>query len=506
MALGDANGMSGVQSATSQFLGMNIPRPAPEPYDVPGADLMNALTSLQGAQEAYAKAAAYYKGTQPEFFASLRLRIAMGATGVIFNFNFAKIPVDAISERIEISGISCAEKTALDTINETWIDNKLDVYAPSIMHSACKFGDSYALVWPSEDGDPTAEGNPAVDVFYQSPRIMRVFYDDANELQKRYAIKRWKDSYTGYLFVNLYYADRIEKYMQAPESDQHPKPQWEKRIDEPGEEWPLDNPYGEVPVFHFRNGFPYGDPEHVDAYGPQDAIHKLVISHMASVDYNAFPQRYAILQEGYDTSEAAFGDEGDYAFAINTSATLDTGVDPKSQLTADPASVWFMKGVASYGQFPPGDADAFLGPFMKYIHAMAVVTNTPMHFMDPIVSNVSGESLRVVEAPFAKKVRKRQLMFGTEWRDLFRFVLKVRGLPEDAIVRVNWVPASTVNDLSTLQGQLIKMQLGVAPWQLLLEQGYTPEQLESWGVQEVSTAPNYLDTADEADQATSEEI
>jgi Phage portal protein, SPP1 Gp6-like len=257
--------------------------------------------------------------------------------------------------------------------------------------------------------------------------------------------------------------------------------QWKKRMDPGDTEWPLPNPFGEVPVFHFRNDLPYGDPEHLDAYGPQDAIHKLVINHMASVDYNAFPQRYAIMAEGYDTSEAAFGDEGDFAFAIDTSATLDTGVDPKSQLTADPASVWFMKGIKDYGQFPVGDPQAFMAPFMQYIHAMAVVTNTPMHFMDPIVANVSGESLRVVEAPFAKKVRKRQVFMTAAWRDTFRFVMKIKGVPH-APVHVAWVPAATVNDLSSLQGQQIKAQLGVPVYQLLSELGYTDDQLNLWGV------------------------
>jgi hypothetical protein len=505
---GASLGMTGVASATNQFLGMSIPHPSPELQSEPSADLMNGLQSLEEAQMGYAKAAAYYKGTQPEFFASLRLRIAMGATGVIFNFNFAALPVDAVAERLEVAGISAPDERALEYINDAWQDNQLDVYAPNVMHNACKFGDAYFFVWPNPGGDADDDGIPDIDIFYQSPRIMRVFYDDANERIKKYAIKRWKDSYTGNINVNLYYPDRIEKYVQLPDRERMPgQNAWLPRLDEGDETWPLPNPFDEVPVFHFRTGFPYGDPEHLNAYGPQDAIHKLVISHMASVDYNAFPQRYAILNEGYDTSEAAFGDEGDYAFAINTSATLDTGVDPKSQLTADPASVWFMKGISSYGQFPPGDPTAFLMPFEKYIHAMAVVTNTPMHFMDPIVSNVSGESLRVIEAPFARKVRKRQMMFGSAWRDLFRFVLKVQEHEQNPVVTINWVPSATVNDLSTLQGQAIKKQiLSVPPWQLLLEQGYTPEQLESWGIPKEPQPTDEVVTGSADDTSVAEEV
>lgn len=465
------------------FLGMAIPRPAPEPEDMPGADLQNGILSLDESQMGYVKAIQYYNGTMPEFFASLRLRIAMGATGVVFNFNFAKLPVDAVAERLEVASIFTEDETSLGILREAWLDNNLDLNAPDVMKKACKLGDAYLFVWPSATGEVDEQGNAKIDIFYQSPRVMRVFYDDENENQKQYAIKRWQDSHSGYTFANLYYPDRIEKYMLAPQPQSGEKPKWEKRLDDSDNgEWPLANPFGEVPVFHFRSEFPYGVPEHVNAYGPQDAIHKLIVSHMASVDYNAFPQRWAILDSGYDTSEAAMGDEGEYAFSIDTGATLDQGMDPKSQLTADPASVWFMKGISSYGQFPVGDPSAFLDPFMQYIHAMAVITQTPMHFLDPIVSNVSGESLRVIEAPFARKVRNRQLSFGATWRDLFRFVLKLKGQANPAKVQVHWVPAATVNDLATLQGQLIKGQIGVPDRQLLEEQGYTPEQLDTWGV------------------------
>ena len=460
------------------------PRPTspPEPPPDNTADLKYAVTELNNSQPGYARAADYYFGTQPEYFASLRMKIAMGASGVMFNYNFAKLAVDAVSERMEISGVSIQDDDAHAFVTEEWEANQLDLFAPDIMLQASKFGDAYVFIWPSPD-EQLEDGSEKVDIFYCSPRVMRLFYDDEDEHHKKYAIKRWIDQTTDYMFVNLYYEDRIEKYMMAPETMQGTKPLWQKRIDpEDDGQWPLDNPFGEVPVFHFRNAFPYGRPEHRDAYGPQDSIQKLVISHMASVDYNAFPQRYAIMEPGFDTSEAAFGDEGEYAFTLNTGGTMHQEIDPGSQLTADPASVWFMRGIKQYGEFTPADPIAFLRPFTEYVHAMAVVTTTPMHFLDPIVSNVSGESLRVIEAPFAKKVRKRQLSFGATWRDVWRFSLKVHGMSEHIPVQVNWVPAATVSDLSSLQGQQIKYQLGVPARQLLLELGYTPEQLDAWGV------------------------
>lgn len=54
--------------------------------------------------------------------------------------------------------------------------------------------------------------------------------------------------------------------------------------------------YGAVPVFHFRTREPYGRPEHRGTFGPQNAITKLSATLMATVDYQAFPQRYALMQ------------------------------------------------------------------------------------------------------------------------------------------------------------------------------------------------------------------
>jgi hypothetical protein len=133
-----------------------------------------------------------------------------------------------------------------------------------------------------------------------------------------------------------------------------------------------------------------------------------------------------------------------------------------------------------------------------------------MHFLDPIVSNVSGESLRVIEAPFAKKVRNRQLSFGATWRGVFKFVMKLKGRTDPVNIQVHWVPAATVNDLATLQGQAIKDQLGVPPRQLLEEQGYTPEQLDSWGVtieyRTGKSGEGFSTEADTGEPGTSEEV
>src|SRR6267154_1367106 len=101
----DSLSLNGMMMPGNTFLGMAIPRPAPEPENDDGADLRNGILSLDESQMDYIRAIQYYNGSMPEFFASLRMRIAMGATGVVFNFNFAKLPVDAVAERLEVASV-----------------------------------------------------------------------------------------------------------------------------------------------------------------------------------------------------------------------------------------------------------------------------------------------------------------------------------------------------------------------------------------------------------------
>ena len=74
----------------------------------------------------------------------------------------------------------------------------------------------------------------------------------------------------------------IEKWRTKPGTTGKNAVDWEAHFDDPADPWPLVNPYGQVPVFHFRTDEPYGHPEHEGFYGPQDLIHKLAVSHAAA--------------------------------------------------------------------------------------------------------------------------------------------------------------------------------------------------------------------------------
>src|SRR5579884_511903 len=447
-------------------------------------DLDEGLKAMAHADRAYRKAQVYYEGSFPEVFASPRLRAALARTGVDFRLNFAKTPVDAVVSRLKINAITSPLDGVQDTIAQIWKDNQLDLFEILSFRRACEFGDSYLLVWPD------ANIPSGVRVYLNNPRVMRILYDAENEIEKRFAIKMWKDGNAHKAF--LYYADRIEKYITADGKDGSQRDDWGEYSDPEDDGWPLDNPFGEVPVFHLRTDFQYGVPEHSGAYGPQNLVHKLVMGHAAGIDYHALPQRWALTETGTNANDFAVGDEDEYAYSLDTGATGNAD-DGRAQLRSEPGSVWFLENIKALGEFGTGDPSVFIAPMEFYVRAMAQITTTPIHYFDTIGQTPSGASLRTMEAPFVEKVENRQLLFGGAWRDAMDFALKCLGV-DQAQIDVHWNPCSSVSDMQAWQTAKMKNDLGVPAKQLLLEAGYSEERVDAWLAEGAQSLAQQIET------------
>lgn len=496
------------------------------------SDLTRGLAALEMHDDCYATAEDYYNGDVAERFASTRLARRLIASGMETRFNFACTPVDSRAERLEIAAIGSADAAANARILELWDANQLGLEAPITMRKVLMHGDGYLLVWPGDaEGDPApvAEATPrtgtarqaqllqeglnppaeggdplkdaeaaseagTVFMYYKSPREMRLFYDPENPLLKSYAIDRWETN--DGTRADLYYPDRIEKFLLPKQADAAREENWLEWTDEEGDEWPYANPFGDIPVFHFRTDRPYGKPVHARGYGPQDAITKLIVSHLSTVDYQAGPQRYAMLEAGTDTDEA---EATSFNFDADDVAPDGAPGEGTSTYRSHPGSLWEMKGVKGVGQFDPANPAIFTDPMLTYLRMMAELTTTPIDKIDPTGSVESGESRRAREASFVKAVRMLQMSFGTTWREAFEFALWVSyvlwgGQPSfgSARVDVRWAPAASNDDKDSWEVADTKIKAGVPRYQVYLEQGYTADQIEAWGVKpdETSAAPN----------------
>lgn len=413
-------------------------------------DLTIAVETILDRRPEYEEAEAYYEGTQYEVFASPRLRRLFGRSGEAYKLNFARTVVDSVLNRIEIASIVATTQRAQEKIDQIFQDNELALEQDEIHRRALEYGDCYVIVWPDEDGN--------WQIGYNSPKTTTIVYDPENPRKKLYAAKLWsntdEDNKTTHS-LNIYYPDRITKYrLDAAEVSE--KSQWYWSSTE-------ENPFGEIPVFHFRTNRPYGRPEHRDAYQPQNGINKLFGTAMFTVDYQGAPQRYALSQAGADTEAEDFN-EG------------DTERENIGSLKNGPGELWYLNGVTSVGQFNPADPDSFWSPIKNLVRSMASMTNTPLHYFEATGNVPSGEALRTAEAPLLKKVGDRQMAFGSAWREMFLFMLKVEGISSD--VEVKWIAVESLDSLATWDVMLKKINSGLSHRQALREGGYDEALIE----------------------------
>jgi hypothetical protein len=404
--------------------------------------LKEQVLAVTDRRNDYEEAGAYYEGEVAEVFATAGLRRAMRKTGYRSRLNFCRPVVDAVQNRLEIAAVQGTSDTGSKVIDETWEFNELGLDSNEIHRWALVYGDCYAMVWPDEEGN--------IEISYNTPLTTTIVYDPEHPRRKLYALKMWESEDGTHL--NIYGPDTIDKYFTQS-----------KEVTE-GAQWSLqdsiENPFGEVPVFHFRTMRPFGRPEHKDAFDAQNYINKQFIQSMITADYQGAPQRYA-LSKIESSSEIEDFEEG------------DTDRENIGALKNGPGEVWYMKGVDKVGEFKPADPEVFWKPIKDTVRSMASLTNTPLHYFEKTGNVPSGEALRVAEAPLIKKVADRKQSFGQSWRDLFKFVLKANGLEED--VQVKWVEVESLDELERLDAALKKRNEGLSLQQVMREQGYDEE-------------------------------
>ncbi len=173
-----------------------------------------------------------------------------------------------------------------------------------------------------------------------------------------------------------------------------------------------------------------------------------------------YKQRYALSSGGND---AEFEDFENDAAARENIGALKNG----------PGELWYLKGVNAVGQFAPADPATFTNPVKEFVRAMASITSTPLHYFEKSGNIPSGEALRTAEGPLMKKVEDRQISFGSAWRDLFRFMLRIEGINSD--VEIKWQQVETMDSLDAWEVAVKKRLVGVNLEQVLVEMGYDLE-------------------------------
>jgi hypothetical protein len=458
--------------------------------------LASSYKDLLEAKEAYDRADQYFRGISPEVFSDPQLRRLLGLSEDVYALNYAAIPVTAVANRMNISSISVpGNSTATAAAEKLWKTNKLHVEEHGFTVDSLRYGDNYMIIWPRDDGTVQMQPN--------NPLTTRVFYDPEDGRTKLYALKAWAtDAKT--IRADIYFPGYVYKFISNNSGRR-----WQE-VTEPNGTWPMDNPYGEIPVFHWRAGdsVPYGTPEHANAYGPQDGLIKAANTLFATLDFLGFPQRYALIEAASASGTAEFSD-----FDLQQpDAFITDDAGRTSGLRQGPGELWTLRA-SQVGQFTPAPVDGFVQTWNQCISAMSAATGTPMRFFqDPGGQHPSGDSLRASDYPLKQKIRTRSLSFAASWEEAFTFALKLSKIPVDEVM-IQWEPSSPSDDQDTAGMPIAvwKIRLGVPRKEVFRAMGYSETQMDSWGLgpeddlaTPVELWPKSADTP-AAQQATAEE-
>lgn len=462
---------------------------------MPLPDLLSAWRELEDACPAYDLAEDFFMGEVDELFASDAWRQAIAKTGDGYRFNFAKTPVTVMADRVEISKVYVpGDETSTAAIEDIWDANDLDVHYALLFTKCFYLGDAYFMVWPSDPDTPDETDDElvlaGVEFTYQDPRHCRVIYDPENLRRKKLVLKRWQvpdpsDPNVQLWRVDLWYPPgvfgfdsfgHIEHWISVRDGDMKTEAGWAQAGDA------TSYPYRQLPFFHHRTSIPYGVPLHYDAYGPQVALQKLLVTQLSGVDFHGFPQRYGLMDpQAILDSPTDAPNWVDDTEAPTSGATVagQTRGGVGSGIRTGPGTIQVWDGMKEVGQFDPADPKVFLDPVQMYVELMAQMTTTPLHDFNPGAVPPSGESRRVAEAPLVKKIQRMQRMQRSPIREEWLFALELAGVGPKK-VEVQWVPAQAATDVSDWEVITAKIGVGVPVDQALTEAGYTTDQVLRW--------------------------
>lgn len=458
--------------------------------------IAQALKQLKDRDVGYKKYRAYYQGEQPLTFTSPNYNVAFVRMLQGVRLNLCPRVVDAIADRLIVNAFQIEteeeEGAAAPEVGEDgqpagptpqdlaaralwqiWRRNRMDLRAGEVHKEAIRCGDAYVIVWPDVDGE--------AHIYPQDANVCTVHYDEESE-QLDWAVKYWKtDDSFGRL--NVYSSDRIEKFITrnalktgalAPSKADAFKPL-------EGEPNIIANPYGRIPVFHFGNNTDigtFGQSDLRDVLPLQDALNKSIADLLVGMEFAALPQRWAT---GLQTE---YNEDG------TPKKTFIPGID--RIWTSDDANVKF-------GQFDGADLPNVVGVTHEFKDSVADVTGIPTHYlrMNP-GTWPSGESLKTAEAPFASKIRERQMGFGNVWEDVITFCAEIDKVALPGQASTLWQDASPRSDKDMAETAILKKQVGVSNPQLQREMGYSEEQIADMAQEAEAAAAAALEASQQA--------
>lgn len=408
-------------------------------------DVKRAYAALSAKNAPYAALFAYYDGEAPQRYVSDRVQEVFQYKDARFSLNWAAVVIDSEHERIALKQFTAGTNNATaDKINELFRQTELDLDASEVHKAALVCGESFLFVWQDADGQ--------VEAYYNDPRLCHVFYDDENPRRMSMAAKWWIGG-DGKRYLNLYYPDTIEYWVSTGKAENVSTAE----AFQPAELPSAANPYGKIPIFHFRPERRRVKSRLANVIDPQDAVNKLFSDMMVAAEFGAFRQRY-------------FVTNADIGAILNSP-------DAPMQIPAGDGD----SETTQVGQFEPTDLTNYLNAIDAIANKIAVITRTPKHFMFSQGGDPSGEALIAMESPLNKKALSAIEMFKPVWADVAAFMLRLSGNGDvDAAgIEPLFERVETVQPRTNAEIRELNTRAGVPLKTTLRREGWTEQELAS---------------------------
>lgn len=408
--------------------------------------LENELTSRQTT---LARLQDYHDGKHRLAFTSQKFREAFGGMFASFADNWCQLVVDAVEERLNVEGFRYGTDPNADADAwKIWQNNGLDADSQLAHSEALIKGDSYAIVWGDDEGQPK--------ISIESPRDVIVAYEPGNRKKRVAALKRWKDGEE--LYATLFTPNAVYKFEKENKADG----KWLPCMST-DEAWPLPNPLGVVPVVQLSNRASltssYGVSEFLTVIPQQDAVNKLLADMLVASEYIAYPQRYVTgleIQVDEVTGRAI--------------APFNIALD-KLLVAEDPA--------AKFGSLSAGDLDNYVKGIELLVQHIASQTRTPPHYFYLSGNFPSGDAIKSAETGLVAKTRRKMRHFGEGWEEVMRLAFKVLGDPRGDITDAEtiWADPEYRSEAELADALIKRSAIGVPRQQLWEDAGYTQTQI-----------------------------
>lgn len=387
-------------------------------------------TQLAGRRSEIERQFGYLDGKQPLEYASKEWATFHKDRYKDFSDNWCDVVAQAPVDRLRLDGIrigddpnnfSAEEKMLWDD----WKRNEMEAQSAQGFLASIVAKRSAVLVWGNDDDEPTST--------WEHPAQVIVAYEPGTNNRVRLAaLKAWVDD--DIELATLYLPEGVYKFQRSSAmtvtNGRTPSGivvtqgamgtglGWEPR-EVADEEWPLPNPFEEVPVVEFSNRPRLGADPISDIQGTmamQDAINLMWGYLFNAADHASMPARVVI------------GAEPPKVPILDAQGQV-IGSRPAKMEDLAKGRMLFLPGAQSISQWDAAKLDVFTGVITHAIGHIAAQTRTPGHYMlsNEKFANLNGDALTAAEVPLAKKVESEQSAFTPPSRDVFRLYAKARG-------------------------------------------------------------------------------